>query len=176
MRNDEFSEPVAHEVAVSFRQDEIRHIVFRSDQHLTIATQPFPEVKPGAEIELLAGEDQAWIAGRQSVNAFVDQDVERLYVRNLGSVPAKLTCIITTAPPNPEVLTIPITALAVVAVFLLYLIQRFAAPRFSAIALATYKSEIAQPLFSIIASWARCCWWSSSPGSRTTRSAKTSRC
>jgi len=150
-RNDEFSEPVAHEFAVSFRQDEIRHIVFRSDQHLTIATRPFPEVKPGAEIDLLAGEDQAWIAGRQSVNAFVDQDVERLYVRNLGSVPAKLTCIITTAPPNPEVVTIPITALAVVAVFLLYLLQRFAAPRLSAIALATHKSEIAQPLFLIIA-------------------------
>jgi len=118
---------------------------------LTIATRPFPEVKPGAEVDLLAGEDQAWIAGRQSVNAFVDQDVERLYVRNLGSVPAKLTCIITTAPPNPEVVTIPITALAVVAVFLLYLLQRFAAPRLSAIALATHKSEIAQPLFLIIA-------------------------
>jgi len=150
-RDDEFAEPAAHEFAVSFRQDEIRHIVFRSDQHLTIATRPFKEVKPGAEIDLLAGEDQAWIAGRQSVNAFVDQDVERFYVRNLGSVPAKLTCIITIAPPNPEVLTIPITALAVVAVFLLYLIQRFAAPRLSAIALATHKSEIAQPLFMIIA-------------------------
>jgi ABC-type transport system involved in multi-copper enzyme maturation permease subunit len=48
-------------------------------------------------------------------------------------------------------LTIPITALVVMVVFLLYLIQRFAAPRLSAIALATYKSEIAQPLFSIIA-------------------------
>ncbi len=150
-RDDEFAEPAAHEFAVSFRQDEIRHIVFRSDQHLTIATRPFKEVKPGAEIDLLAGEDQAWVAGRQSVNAFVDQDVERFYVRNLGSVPAKLTCIITIAPPNPEVLTIPITALAVVGVFLLYLIQRFAAPRLSAIALATHKSEIAQPLFMIIA-------------------------
>ena len=62
-----------------------------------------------------------------------------------------LTCVITTAPPNPEVLTIPTTALAVVVVFLLYLIQRFVAPRLSAIALATYKSEIAQPLFLIIA-------------------------
>ncbi len=54
-RNDKFSEPVAHEFAVSFRQDEIRHIVFRSDQHLTIATRPFPEVKPGAEIEFAGG-------------------------------------------------------------------------------------------------------------------------
>ncbi|MCU0978140.1 MAG: ABC transporter permease [Pirellulaceae bacterium] len=149
--NDELAEPVAHEVAVSFRRDEVRQIVFRSNQNLTIATQPFNVVKAGAEIELIAGEEFTWIASQQAVNPFVEQDVERLYVRNLGSSPATLTSIISTAPPHPEVLTIPITALVVAAVFLLYLIQRFAAPRLSAIALATYKSEIAQPLFSIIA-------------------------
>jgi ABC-type transport system involved in multi-copper enzyme maturation permease subunit len=55
-----------------------------------------------------------------------------------------------TAPPHPEVLTIPIMAVAVVAVFLLYMLQRAWAPRLSAIALATYKSEVAQPLFGII--------------------------
>lgn len=150
-RDDEFSEPVGHEVAVSFRKDEVRRIVFRSDQHLTIATRPFSEVKPGAEIDLLAGEEHQWLASQERTNAFFEGDVDRFYVRNLGSRPAKLTCIVTTSPPNPEVLTIPTTALAVVVVFLLYLLQRFAAPRLSAIALATYKSEIAQPLFLIIA-------------------------
>jgi ABC-type transport system involved in multi-copper enzyme maturation permease subunit len=149
--NDELSDPVAHEVAVSFRLDEVRQIVFRSNQNLTIATQPFNVVKAGAEIELIAGEEFKWVASQQAVNPFVEQDVERFYVRNLGSSPATLTSIISTAPPHPEVLTIPITALVVAAVFLLYLLQRFAAPRLSAIALATYKSEIAQPLFSIIA-------------------------
>jgi len=149
--NDEFADPTAHEVAVSFRKDEVRQIVFRSNQNLTIAAQPFNVVKPGAEIELIAGEEFKWVATQQAVNPFIEQDVERLYVRNLGSSPATLTSIISTAPPHPEVLTIPITALVVMAVFLLYLIQRFAAPRMSAIALATYKSEIAQPLFSIIA-------------------------
>lgn len=150
-RKDEFADPVAHEVAVSFRRDEIRQIVFRSNQNLTIASQPFTVVKPGAEIDLIAGEDFTWVASQQAVNPFIEQDVERFYVRNLGSSPATLTSIISTSPPHPEVLTIPIAALVVVAVFLLYLIQRFAAPRLSAIALATYKSEIAQPLFSIIA-------------------------
>ncbi len=149
--NDEFADPVAHEVAVSFRKDEVRQIVFRSNQNLTIASQPFNLVKPGAEIELIAGEEFKWVASQQAVNPFVEQDVDRLYVRNLGSSPATLTTIISLTPPHPEVLTIPVTALVVVAVFLLYLIQRFAAPRLSAIALATYKSEIAQPLFSIIA-------------------------
>jgi hypothetical protein len=35
--NDEFTDPTAHEVAVSFRKDEVRQIVFRSNQNLTIA-------------------------------------------------------------------------------------------------------------------------------------------
>lgn len=149
--DDEFSEPVAHEVGVAFRAEEIRQIVFRSDQNLTISTRPFNEVKPGATVDVLAGEDMPWIAREQSVNPFVETDVERFYVRNLGSSPAALTMVIMTAPRHPEVLAIPLTALAVVAVFLFYLLQRFSAPRLSAIALATYKSEIAQPLFSIIA-------------------------
>ena len=149
--NDEFAEPVAHEVAVSFRKDEIRQIVFRSDQNLTIATQPFNVVKAGAEIELIAGEEYKWTAGVEQVNPFVEQDVDKFYVRNLGSSPAKLTSVVSTSPPHPEVLTIPATAFVVLAIFLIYLVQRFAAPRLSAIALAAYKSEIAQPLFSIIA-------------------------
>jgi len=53
-RDDEFSEPIAHEFPISFRQDEIRQIVFRSDQHLIIAARPFAEAKPGAEIDLLS--------------------------------------------------------------------------------------------------------------------------
>jgi ABC-type transport system involved in multi-copper enzyme maturation permease subunit len=43
-----------------------------------------------------------------------------------------------------------VTALAVVATFLFYLVQRAALPKMSAIALATVKSELAQPLFLII--------------------------
>lgn len=150
-REDEFSEPVAHEFPISFRQDEIRQIVFRSDQHLSIAARPFTETKPGAEIDLLANEEQTWLPSKQAASAFIDRDVDRFFVRNLGSRPAQLTCIVTTAPPNPEVTTIPAAAVALAFVFLLYLVQRFAAPRLSAIALATYKSEIAQPLFLIVA-------------------------
>ncbi len=148
--NDEFSEPVAHEVTMAVRQSEVRRIVFRSTQNLTITTKPFREMNPGAEINLIAGEDYVWAADEHGPNRFIDQDVDRLYVRNLGSAPATLTSVITTSPPHPEVATVPLTALAIVAVFLFYLLHRFAAPRLSAIALATYKSEIAQPLFSII--------------------------
>jgi len=148
--NDEYSDLATHEINVSFRYDEVQRIVFDSDQNLSIATQPFIEVAPGATVEVLAGEEQMWRKGKQAINPFVHQDVTKMYVRNLGSDVADLTLTVNTSPPHPEVTAIPLTAVSVVIVFLLYLLQHSAAPRLSAIALATYKSEIAQPLFGII--------------------------
>jgi ABC-type transport system involved in multi-copper enzyme maturation permease subunit len=148
--SDEFSELVAHQVPIDFRFDEVRRLVFRSDQDLLVASRPFLEVEPGASLEVHADEQTTWRKGEQTVSPFIADDVDRLYIRNLGGRPAEVTITVVTAPPHPEVVTVPITALAVAVVFLLYLLQRAAAPRLSAIALATYKSEIAQPLFGII--------------------------
>jgi ABC-type transport system involved in multi-copper enzyme maturation permease subunit len=135
---------------ISFRSDEIFSVVILSDQKLTIATQPFAEVKPGTALEVGVDEEMAWNQGDQTISPFVEKDVENLYIRNLGKSPANVRLTTTTVPPYPQVLTIPITALSVMLVFLLYLYQQAAAPRMSAVALATFKSETAQPLFMII--------------------------
>ncbi|MCH7727513.1 MAG: hypothetical protein IH991_13670, partial [Planctomycetes bacterium] len=50
----------------------------------------------------------------------------------------------------PQVAAIPLTAFCVVTFFLLYIVQQALMPRLSAIALATAKSEIGQPLFLIL--------------------------
>jgi len=148
--NDEYSDLATHEIDISFRRAEVRRITFASDQNLSIATRPFMDVKPGATVEVIADEEEVWLKGRQPVNPFVDEDVTKMYVRNVGSGAATLKLTVVTSPPNSEVAAIPIMAVSVIAVFLLYLLQRSVAPRLSAIALATYKSEIAQPLFAII--------------------------
>ncbi len=148
--NDEFSELTAQMVPMRFRHDEIRVVVILSDQNLTVATLPFADVKPGMQLDVVADEEMAWNRGEQTINPFVENDVENLYIRNLGNASANVTVTLATAPPYPQVLTIPMTALAVALIFLLYLYQQAAAPRMSAVALATYKSETAQPLFMII--------------------------
>lgn len=148
--SDEYSELAAHEINVSFRHTEVRRISFESDRNLSIATRPFIDVKPGATVEVIADEEEVWQKGKQPINPFIDQDVTKMYVRNLGSDVADLKMTIITSPPYPEVTAVPLTAISVMFVFLLYLLQRSVAPRLSAIALATYKSEIAQPLFAII--------------------------
>jgi ABC-type transport system involved in multi-copper enzyme maturation permease subunit len=67
-----------------------------------------------------------------------------------GSDTATLELTMVTAPPDPEVAIVPVVAVLIAVVFLLYIWQRAVAPRMSAIALAAYKSEVAQPLFWIL--------------------------
>jgi len=148
--NDSFSDPVAHRIPVSFKSSEIRSLTFESDQRLSVAIRPFVEIKPGASLEVIADEPAVWFKGLQSVNPLVDEDVSEFFIRNSGSETAHVKLTLVTSPPDPQVSIIPITAISIVIVFLLYLWQRAVSPRLSAIALAAYKSEVAQPLFAII--------------------------
>ena len=150
--DDEFSDLTATTVTLPFRFSEVRSIVVFSDQDLAIAARPFVEVVAGATLDVIADEKMTWTKGEQTVNPFVEDDVESLYIRNLGSGTATVSVTVMTAPPYPEVAVIPITAVSVAIMFLLYMFHRSVAPRLSAVALATYKSETAQPLFLIIMS------------------------
>jgi ABC-type transport system involved in multi-copper enzyme maturation permease subunit len=147
---DEFSELETHTVPVQMRASEFWEIRFKSDQSLSIGPRPFDDLSPGGFLELMAGEQATWLRSEGITEAFPNEEITKLFVRNLGSETAHLQMVIVTRPAFPEVVTIPITALGIVAVFLLYLLQCTMAPRVSAVALATYKSEIAQPLFTIL--------------------------
>jgi ABC-type transport system involved in multi-copper enzyme maturation permease subunit len=146
---DPLSDRVAHVVPLSVIAAEAMEIRFRSDQNLEIATRPFVDVKSGAAIEVLANEPAIWIKGQQTASPFLQTDVTELHVRNKGTEPARLSVTVVSAPPIPEVRTVPVTALSVVAVFVFYIVTRTVAPRLSAIALAAYKNEVSQPLFAI---------------------------
>jgi ABC-type transport system involved in multi-copper enzyme maturation permease subunit len=105
---------------------------------------------PGEPIDVRAGEDAVWLKGQQTVNPFLKDDVTKLFVRNLGDQEASLDITVVTAPPHPEVAAVVVTAISLVCIFVLYVLVRAAAPKLFAVALSTYKSEIAQPLFMIL--------------------------
>lgn len=147
---DEFSELVTHEVPVTLTMTELQTIVFASDQNLTLSSKPFEDAAPGSSLELIANEPLLWNKKVQSLNPFLEKDATVLYARNLGGAPANLTMTLRITPKHPECRTIVVVAIGVVAVFLLYFLQRTYAPRMSGIALATFKSEVAQPLFWIL--------------------------
>ncbi|MFO0904469.1 MAG: hypothetical protein U0939_15800 [Pirellulales bacterium] len=151
---DEFAAVPFQELAVSFRRDEIRRIEFRADQNIEVRTvsPDATDLKTGgAKLEISSGTPAIWIAPAQGISLMLPEpEVRQLYGRNLGDRDAKLTMFITTTPPVPEVWTIPTAALFTVVLFVLYLAPRLASPRLSAVSLATFKSQTAQPVFLIL--------------------------
>ena len=91
-----------------------------------------------------------WFRAADVTAPFGTDRVEGLYAYNLSSEPVTVAVELNTAPVYPEVGAIPVAAISTAGLFLLFWILRVVTPKTSAIALATAKSEMAQPLFLII--------------------------
>lgn len=148
-------------VPVGYRSREIREMVFQSNEDLSVAFEPYQatapgeqrSVRPGMERSVLrvsADEPYRWQRGDLTSPALPGDVIEHFYVANHGTQPAQLRITVDLAPAYRQVTVVPITAVSILLFFLLYVSIRAIAPRLSAIALATYKSEIAQPLFAIV--------------------------
>lgn len=142
------------EIPMDFESQELVKLEFLTNQRLELAAQPIELNLEPAKILPIAETD-----GQETVNYFHFSEyadgpiplgtIKALWVRNLGDGPAQLTVRVTTQPEYPEVAIIPQTAFWVVAVVLLYLMQRTALPKISAIALSTFKTETAQPIYAL---------------------------
>ncbi len=97
--------------------------------------------EPGILQTIPAEKDTALLANSQ---------INKVYLRNLGPESASVALYIRYVPQYAQVASIPITAFGVIFIFLMYVVQRMAAPRMFAVALSTFKSEVAQPLFVLI--------------------------
>ncbi len=103
-------------------------------------------------IRLGAGDSIAWNRRTQKIEELPVPYNEgtQLHVQNVEVYDAKLKFTLTTVPPVREAATLLITALAVVLTGLTWLLQQAVAPRASAVAHATLKNELAQPLFVVL--------------------------
>ena len=138
------------EIAVSFRRDEIEQLTFMSDQPLRITTAPAAEMPSGATFDVARDDAFRWVRAEQPFNPFIEDRVSSLYVQNMGDGAASLDVTIQTVPQYPQVRLILSAALALIAVVLLYFVQRTFAPRLTAVSLATIKSQLGQPVFPIL--------------------------
>jgi hypothetical protein len=139
-----------HEIDVDFHGDELRELRLASPQNLVVTTPPRGSAKPAQLWAITGGEELRWVRGEQEASPLWGEQFDRLLVYNDRDTETTLQLTITTQPIYPEIATVPITAICVVAVFLLYLGGRVSMPKVSAIALATAKSEMSQPLFAIL--------------------------
>lgn len=76
----------------------------------------------------------------------------QLHIQNREVTEATIRIDYLTIPPVPQATTFVITAFCVVLVGLSLLLQQAVAPRASAVAFATIKNELAQPLFLVLMS------------------------
>lgn len=105
-------------------------------------------VDPPKRLE--ANEELTWNRRDGRVPPIPVTNERHLYVRNNEVVDGKLTIEVTTTPPVPEVSTVLVTMAIVFLTSLALLLQQAVVPRASAVALATIKNEIAQPLFLVL--------------------------
>ena len=142
--------PKLQERKVNFRVSEIATLVISTDQRLTVTRDPATAETFGQSVEVLPDEEsQVPLAGLLA-GLDAGQVVESLYFANLGDSPAKVSATVRTLLVYPQVWVVPWTAACLVLLMLIYIVQRVAFPRLSAVALSTYKSEVAQPLFSML--------------------------
>jgi ABC-type transport system involved in multi-copper enzyme maturation permease subunit len=148
-----FDDPPEVTLDVNFRRDEIRAISVTSDQHVRVRSESFATTSDPSRLMSLdvpATETKVWRREEASSNPFRERVVAQLYSRNLGAAPANLRVTAIRRVANPEMLLVPIMAVAIAAVFFAYLLQRAAMPKLAAVALSTTKSDIAQPLYAIL--------------------------
>lgn len=149
--------PPETEVALSFRGNELKEFTVNSTENISIAKSPGVDIDvEDSVLRVQAGREYKWerrdliINPFADANPFADEAIETLYVRNLGRTLADVEFGVTTEVVYPQVMTALYTAFAVLGIYLTYLLQHAFFPRLSAIALATFKSEIAQPMFLIL--------------------------
>lgn len=143
------ADAVDAEVAIKFDAAELQAYSFQSEQDLIIGVEPgkaFSE--PLIEVQGSPEESDAYSWGPGSIlpRKFTGE-VATLYVTNESDAPAQLQIDLKTDVPLAEVRDIPITAAAVVGVYVCYLLLYWLLPGLSTIALATAKECVAQPIY-----------------------------
>ena len=133
------------QVDVEFQSDELQRYSFAADQDVIVGVEPMKAYSDPL-IEIVADEPYVWTPSSKIDRKFTGP-ITSLYVTNQSDAPANLTIESTTDVPIVEARQIFWTAAAVVGVYLIYLLQTWLLPSLSAIALATAKEAVAQPLY-----------------------------
>jgi ABC-type transport system involved in multi-copper enzyme maturation permease subunit len=137
-----------HPVPVEFRASELQEYSIISDQELALNVE---SGKGFTEPLLLVpgGETYRWSPTSPQPRGF-DGEIASLYLSNEGDAPANVRLRFRTDVETPQVHEIPIAAVGVIALYLVYLAIRALAPRVSVIADATAKETISQPIFVLL--------------------------
>jgi hypothetical protein len=138
-------------IPLDLRPQELAELRLESDAPLLVRTQQpvdgFALVKE-AEISLAADTPWSWIKTEGATNPFVGQRA-KLEATNDGTAPATLSIGWRLAAENPQAGVLPWAFASLLAIVAAYAIFRLGAPRVAAVASATTKEAIGQPVFTV---------------------------
>ena len=138
-------------IPLDMRPQELALLRLESDKPIVVRTQQpvegFAMVKE-AEVSLAAGKPWTWTKAEGATNPFVGQRA-RLEASNDGTSAAKLSIGWQLAAENPQAGVLPWTFFALTSLAAAYAVFRLGCPRLAAIASATTKEAIGQPVFTV---------------------------
>ncbi len=139
-------------VPIEFEPDKtlLESLVIKTDRRILLADAALTRDFNTAPRRVEANESLAWDRKSKDPSPLPSTEGRRLHIQNNEIDPATVEFTIVTAPPVPEARSILITAAIVLFIGLTILMQQAVAPRASAVALATIKNELAQPLFTVL--------------------------
>lgn len=140
----------------SFEQVPMEYVMFNvaelnitSDKTILIADAETPSKFNMTPVRIDAGETIRYLREEREAPP-LPMDPSSVYMQNREIDPATVTMTFVTRPTVPEASSIVTTAIVFFCFLIGYIALRQAAPRVSAVALATAKSEMAQPLYLLL--------------------------
>jgi hypothetical protein len=130
------------------RPDELQNLRIESDQDVVLAAEK-RAASGGGGLEVQAGEPLEWTAGSERMSPIPNR-VTQLYITNASDAPANIRISWKTDVEYPEVYSVAVTAAAVLGLFAAYFLPALLFPKVSAIAVATAKEAVSQPIFLLI--------------------------
>jgi ABC-type transport system involved in multi-copper enzyme maturation permease subunit len=138
-------------IQLDLRPQELANLELRSTAPLLVRTQQAIEgfaLSKVPDVELAAGEPWTWDRGTGQTNPFLGQRAQ-LEASNAADTPAELTVRWRLVPEFPQVAILPWTALVLLSIAAAYAAFRLIPRRVAAIAAATTKEAIGQPIFAV---------------------------
>jgi hypothetical protein len=138
-------------VELPLRPQELAAITLQADRPLLVRTQQpiegFALVKV-PDVELSGKEPWTWRRSDGATNPFLGQRA-RLEVTNTGTAAVPLTVRWQLSPEFPQAAILPWTVVSLVVIVAAYALFRLVPRRIAAIASATAKEAVGQPIFSV---------------------------
>ena len=144
------TDPKEVDIPINFVPDEIRTIVARSNQDVTVRSPIRIEEELIVDWQVQADEDFDWDRGLVRNNPFEVEGMTKLIATNRTEQDAQLSIEFFTAPLHPQAANVFVATGSILLLFGAYMLLQWFFPKTAAISLATAKSEMATPLFLIL--------------------------